>query len=142
MEPNSQFWKTTIKKESNKRPLEKRRSKGQSRDWPLSNRVLANHSLSSTASQGTTNIPFPWFLLLGCNRQTEKRDITGGSTTCVVLHLPAGYTSTDSLASSPFLFVGVKMSQDGHGSLVTRFFYRPVINQPVIDLLFGWVMEE
>ena len=26
---------------------------------------LSNHSLSSTASQGTSNIPFPWFLLLG-----------------------------------------------------------------------------
>ena len=35
------------------------------------NRWLANHSLSSTASQGTSNIPFPWFLLLGCNRQAQ-----------------------------------------------------------------------
>jgi hypothetical protein len=33
-------------------------------------RVLANHSLSSTASQGTSNIPFP-SLLLGCNRQAK-----------------------------------------------------------------------
>ena len=36
------------------------------------NRWLANHSLSSTASQGTSNIPFPWFLLLGCNRQARN----------------------------------------------------------------------
>ena len=34
-------------------------------------RVLAIHSLSSTASQGTSNIPFPWLLLLGCNRQEQ-----------------------------------------------------------------------
>jgi hypothetical protein len=33
-------------------------------------RVLANHSLSSTASQGISNIPFP-SLLLGCNRQAK-----------------------------------------------------------------------
>ena len=32
-------------------------------------RVTANHSLSSTASQGTSNIPIPCFLVLGCNRQ-------------------------------------------------------------------------
>ena len=36
------------------------------------NRWLANHSLSSTASQGTSNIPFLWFLLLGCNRQARN----------------------------------------------------------------------
>ena len=36
-------------------------------------RVLANHSLSSTASQGTSNIPFP-SLLLGCNRQAKTFD--------------------------------------------------------------------
>jgi hypothetical protein len=34
-------------------------------------RVLANHYLSSTASQGTSNIPFHWFLLLGCNSQAQ-----------------------------------------------------------------------
>ena len=34
-------------------------------------RVLANHSLSSTASQGTSNIPVSWFLLLGCYRQAR-----------------------------------------------------------------------
>ena len=52
-------------------------------------RVLANHSLSSTASQGTSNIPFP-SLLLGCNRQAkrlwggysrvEKEDMNVGTT--------------------------------------------------------------
>jgi len=39
------------------------------------NRWLANHSLSSTASQGTSNIPFPWFLLLGCNRQAQDEEL-------------------------------------------------------------------
>ena len=34
-------------------------------------RVTANHSLSSTGSQGTSNIPFPCFLVLGCNRQAQ-----------------------------------------------------------------------
>ena len=34
-------------------------------------RVLAIHSLSSTASQGSSNIPFPWLLLLGCNTQEQ-----------------------------------------------------------------------
>ena len=34
-------------------------------------RVTANHSLSSTASQGTSNIPFPCFLVLGCNCQAK-----------------------------------------------------------------------
>ena len=38
--------------------------------WKV-DRVLAIHSLSSTASQGTSNIPFPWLLLLGCNRQEQ-----------------------------------------------------------------------
>eukprot|EP00415_Alexandrium_ostenfeldii_P000120 UN0120 len=38
--------------------------------WKV-DRVLAIHSLSSTASQGTSNIPFPWLLLLGCNRQAQ-----------------------------------------------------------------------
>jgi hypothetical protein len=28
--------------------------------------------------QGTTNIPFPWFLLLGLNRQTKKSDSENG----------------------------------------------------------------
>ena len=37
----------------------------------LQNVSRVNHSLSSTASQGTSNIPFPWFLLLGCNRQAQ-----------------------------------------------------------------------
>ena len=27
--------------------------------------------LVSTASQGTSNIPFPWFLMLGCNSQAQ-----------------------------------------------------------------------
>ena len=40
------------------------------RQWKV-DRVLAIHSLSSTASQGTSNIPFPWLLLLGCNRQAQ-----------------------------------------------------------------------
>ena len=34
-------------------------------------RVRANHSLRLTASQGTSNIPFHWFLLLGYNRQAR-----------------------------------------------------------------------
>ena len=38
--------------------------------WKV-DRVLANHSLSSTASQGTSNIPVSWFLLLGCYRQAR-----------------------------------------------------------------------
>ena len=38
--------------------------------WKV-DRELANHSLSSTASQGTSNIPFPWFLMLGCNSQAQ-----------------------------------------------------------------------
>ena len=40
------------------------------RHWKV-DRVTANHSLSSTASQGTSNIPFPCFLVLGCNRQAQ-----------------------------------------------------------------------
>ena len=39
--------------------------------WKV-DRVLANHSLGSTASQGTSNIPFPWFLLSLINRQAQK----------------------------------------------------------------------
>ena len=39
--------------------------------WKV-DRVLAIHSLSSTASQGTSNIPFPWSLLLGCNSQRSN----------------------------------------------------------------------
>merc|ERR1719223_2703999 len=39
--------------------------------WKV-DRELANHSLSSTASQGTSNIPFPWFLMLGCNSQAQE----------------------------------------------------------------------
>ena len=39
--------------------------------WKV-DRELANHSLSSTASQGTSNIPFPCFLVLGCNRQAQE----------------------------------------------------------------------
>ena len=39
--------------------------------WKV-DRELANHSLSSTASQGTSDIPFPWFLMLGCNSQAQE----------------------------------------------------------------------
>merc|ERR1719276_638851 len=39
--------------------------------WKV-DRELENHSLSSTASQGTSNIPFPWFLMLGCNSQAQE----------------------------------------------------------------------
>ena len=35
-------------------------------------RGQANHSLRLTASQGTSNIPFHWFLLLGSYRQAQK----------------------------------------------------------------------
>ena len=38
-------------------------------------RVTANHSLSSTASQGTSNIPIPCFLVLGCNRQALDEEV-------------------------------------------------------------------
>ena len=41
-------------------------------------RCLANHSLSSTTSQGTSNIPFPWFLLLGCNSQAQDYEVLIG----------------------------------------------------------------
>ena len=34
-------------------------------------RVTANHSLSSTASHGTSSIPVSWFLVLGCNVQAQ-----------------------------------------------------------------------
>ena len=37
-------------------------------------RVLANHSLSSTASQGTTNIPFP-SLSLRLGQEEEGKDL-------------------------------------------------------------------
>ena len=33
---------------------------------------MKNNSLSSTASQGTSNIPFPCFLVLGCNCQAKE----------------------------------------------------------------------
>jgi len=36
-------------------------------------RVRANHSLRLTASQGTPNIPFHWFQLLGSYRQAQKK---------------------------------------------------------------------
>ena len=39
--------------------------------WKV-DRVTANNSLSSTASQVTSNIPIPCFLVLGCNRQTQR----------------------------------------------------------------------
>ena len=35
-------------------------------------RVLANQTLGSTASLLTSNIPFAWFLVLGCNRQAQN----------------------------------------------------------------------
>jgi hypothetical protein len=38
-------------------------------------RVRANHSLRLTASQGTPNIPFHWFQLLGSYRQAQKKEI-------------------------------------------------------------------
>jgi hypothetical protein len=38
-------------------------------------RVTANHSLSPTASQGTSNIPFPCFLVLGFHRQAQGYNI-------------------------------------------------------------------
>ena len=49
--------------------------------WKV-DRELANHSLSSTASQGTSNIPFPWFLMLGCNSQAQDLQAH------YLLHLP------------------------------------------------------
>ena len=51
----------------------KRRLNHDSRHWRV-DRVLANHSLVSTASQGTSNIPFPWFLLSQCNRQARNQE--------------------------------------------------------------------
>ena len=48
------------------------------RDWWCTkgkgkvDRGAANHSLSSTASQVTSNIPIPCFLVLGCNRQARR----------------------------------------------------------------------
>ena len=45
--------------------------------WKV-DRELANHSLSSTASQGTSDIPFPWFLMLGCNSQAQDLRSHGG----------------------------------------------------------------
>ena len=38
-------------------------------------RLRANHSLRLTASQGTPNIPFHWFQLLGSYRQAQKKEI-------------------------------------------------------------------
>ena len=40
--------------------------------WKV-DRVLAIHSLSSTDSQSSSNIPFPWHLLLGFNSQAQER---------------------------------------------------------------------
>ena len=55
------------------------KSKRRRRDsqWKV-DRELANHSLSSTASQGTSDIPFPWFLMLGCNSQAQDLRSHGG----------------------------------------------------------------
>ena len=39
--------------------------------WKV-DRGLANQSPFITASQGTSNIPFAWFLVLGCNRQARR----------------------------------------------------------------------
>ena len=52
---------------SNEEPLEEYRSL-----WKV-DRVLAIHSLSSTDSQSSSNIPFPWHLLLGFNSQAQER---------------------------------------------------------------------
>ena len=46
--------------------------------WKEVDRVTANHSLRSTASQGTSNIPIPCFLVLGCNRQARVKTIESG----------------------------------------------------------------
>lgn len=54
-----------------------------SRHWKV-DRVLANHSLGSTASQGTSNIPFPWFLLSQCNRQARKKKRKKGNVSLAV----------------------------------------------------------
>ena len=51
------------------------RSTGERKGERKVDRVTANHSLSSTASQGTSNIPFPCFLVLGCNRQAQGRRV-------------------------------------------------------------------
>ena len=50
--------------------MKRRNMKVRYSQWKV-DRELANHSLSSTASQGTSNIPFPWFLMLGCNSQAQ-----------------------------------------------------------------------
>ena len=55
-------------KGSRNRETKRVRNRKPESQWKV-DRVLAIHSLSSTASQGTSNIPFPWLLLLGCNRR-------------------------------------------------------------------------
>jgi len=59
-------------------------------------RVLANQTLGSTASLLTSNIPFAWFLVLGCNRQAQNLKGSGGSSSHVSKHLssPATFESS------------------------------------------------
>ena len=55
-------------------------------------RVLSNQTLSSTVSLLTSNIPFPWFLVLGCNREApliirnSASKITSGASLIFTLH--------------------------------------------------------
>jgi len=55
------------------RIIEDGKEKGNTKGNSLDVREIPSQQLFgkvSTASQGTSNIPFHWFLLLGCNSQT------------------------------------------------------------------------
>ena len=60
----------TVCPSGNRRNRKGTTGKSTESQWKV-DRELANHSLSSTASQGTSNIPFPWFLMLGANSQAQ-----------------------------------------------------------------------
>ena len=71
-------------------------------------RVLANHSLSSSASQGTSNIPVSWFLLLGCYRQARTLFSSLG---CYILSLfVPGLSSCILISTVISLALGLSLS--------------------------------
>ena len=61
-----------------------KRKEEEENQWKV-DRELANYSLSSTASQGTSNIPFPWFfivlisIILGYRRLSVKEFLNPGT---------------------------------------------------------------
>jgi hypothetical protein len=75
--------------------------------WSFS--LLTNHSLSSTASQGTSNIPFPCFLVLGCNCQAKGTSFLGFITWQFPKTLPL-HQSSQGLVSKKLVLLPMDIS--------------------------------